>query len=487
LFFLDAGPSGDSAALMPIAQSGFEKEESDAPAWDDSDDDRLMVSIATNPRLRKLRTFEGEDLISGREYTKRLRQQFQRLNPPPEWATIAEPPAKRRRRSSASSNSSNSDDDMDMDENLSAQPLARLLQSSNRLTKVSTKRGKLRPEVISIQRMKDIGEAQPSAVTSLQFHPEHPVILSAGLASTLYLHHISPTSLPTPNPQLMSVHVKHTPIHTSAFLGPTGDKIIFSGRRRYFHTWDLGTGTIQKVTQVYGHQEEQRTMERFKLSPCGRYMGLVSSSKKGGGIVNILDAHTTQWIAAARIEGRQGLADFAWWSDGEGLTIAGKGGEVGEYSMESKSFVALWQDDGAVGTSVLTLGGKSGQKLLGGDRWVVIGSSSGIVNVYDRKPWAENSVLNIPKHPEPTKVLKHLTTPVSHLHIRPDGQLLVMASRWKKDALKLVHLPSCTVYRNWPTSQTPLGRISAVAFSPDNDMLAVGNEQGKVKLWEIRD
>lgn len=49
----------------------------------------------------------------------------------------------------------------------------------------------------------------------------------------------------------------------------------------------------------------------------------------------------------------------------------------------------------------------------------------------------------------------------------------------------IVHLPSCTVYRNWPTSNTPFGRISAVAISPGSDLLAVANEQGRIRLWEI--
>lgn len=474
-------------ALIPQPGSDDEQADGDAPAWEDSDDDRLVISLAGNPRLRKLRVSEAEDTVSGREYAKRLRRQFQRLNPVPEWASASEPPAKRRRRSSASSVSS--EDDMDMDEeSLSAQPLAQLLRSSSSLINASaaSKRGKLRPEVVAIQRTRDIPMVQPSSIDSLQFHPVHPVLLSSGPASTLYLHHISADSLPTPHPLLTSVHIKHTPLYTSAFLGPAGDKIFFSGRRHYFHTWDLETGNIAKVTRVYGQKDEQKTMERFKLSPCGRYMGLVASSKKGGGIVNVLDANTTQWIAAARIEGRNGVADFAWWRDGEGMTIAGKGGEVGEWSIQSRSFVALWHDHGAVGTSVLTLGGKTGQKELGGDRWVIIGSSSGIVNIYDRQPWVEKGVVKIPERPEPRRVLEQLTTPTSCLEISPDGQLLVISSKWKRDALRLIHLPSCTVYRNWPTVQTPLGRVTSVAFNAGSDLLAIGNEQGKIKMWEIR-
>jgi U3 small nucleolar RNA-associated protein 18 len=70
---------------------------------------------------------------------------------------------------------------------------------------------------------------------------------------------------------------------------------------------------------------------------------------------------------------------------------------------------------------------------------------------------------------------------------------MVMASKWKRDALRLVHLPSCTVFKNWPTSSTPLGRVTGVAFCGGeivggdvHSVLAVANEQGKIKLWEIR-
>lgn len=436
--------------------------------------------------------YEGEDVVSGREYTKRLRKQFERLHTVPEWAQASTRPAKRRRRSSAASGSSNSSDDegMDVDDrDLSTLPLARLLQDARSLARtsaVTTKKSKLRPEVIDIQRTRDIPGVQPSSIASLQFHPEHPVLLSSGFASTIYLHHIAPTAHPIPNPLLTSVHIRKTPLHTTAFLGPKGDKIFFSGRRQYFHTWDLDSGTVQKVSRVYGHKEEQKTMERFKLSPCGRYMALAGSAKKGGGLINILDAATTQWIASARIEGRNGIADYAWWSTGNGITMVGKGGEVGEWSMESRSFVARWMDDGHAPT-VLTLGGLHGPLKLGGDRWIVIGSQSGIINIYDRLTFVSaTKEISIPQRPTPKRAFDQLKRATSNLEISPDGQILVMSTKWDKDALRLVHLPSCTLYKNWPTAQTPLGRVTAVAFGSGSDILAVGNEQGKIRLFEIR-
>lgn len=183
-------------------------------------------------------------------------------------------------------------------------------------------------------------------------------------------------------------------------------------------------------------------MERFKLSPCGRWMGLVGSGRKGGGMVNVLDARTCQWVAEVRVEGRGGVADFAWWGDGEGMVILGKGGEAVEWDGREKCTVGRWVDEGAVGTTVVALGGRGGGlKALGGDRWLAVGSSSGVVNVYDRSSWGPSKRAAdeelVPPSPKPKRAFDHLTTPTSHLEFSPDGQLLVMASQWKRDALRL--------------------------------------------------
>ena len=226
-------------------------------------------------------------------------------------------------------------------------------------------------------------------------------------------------------------------------------------------------------------------MERFKLSPCGRWMGLVGSARKGGGFVNVLDAGTCQWVAEVRVEGRGGVADFEWWGDGNGLVLLGKGGEAVEWDGREKRVVARWIDEGAVGSTVISLGGRgAGPASLGGDRWIAVGSSSGIVNLYDRRTWTRD---RFEERPKPARAFDQLTTPVSHLAFAPGGGVLCMASRWKRDALRLVHLPSCTVYRNWPTGGTPLGRVTGVGWGGGEGLvLAVGNEGGRVRVWEVR-
>jgi U3 small nucleolar RNA-associated protein 18 len=276
---------------------------------------------------------------------------------------------------------------------------------------------------------------------------------------------------------------------STALFHPSADdpRIFLGARRRYFHVWNLATGTVEKITRVYGQQDTQHSMEHFKLSPNGAYLALEGTSQKGGGVINVLDADTLQWVAQAKVEAHGGISDFAWWATSTGLCIAGKNGEITEWSLDERVAIARWNDEGAVGTTTISLGGSLGERpSLGGQRWIAIGSSSGIVNIYDRRPWSTTA--SIPKNPKPTRTLSQLTTPTSHLSFSSDGQLLVMASRWKSDALRLVHLPSCTVFKNWPTGKTPFGRISAVAFGEveGETTLLVGNEAGRVRGWVVR-
>ncbi|GAP83334.1 putative u3 small nucleolar RNA-associated protein [Rosellinia necatrix] len=492
-FDIDLGrtPAADQQLVLAPAASKIQHDPANVPAWEDSDDEQLTVSLANATRLRKLRTSEADDVINGTEYAFRLRQQYLRLNPTPEWARQAEgPPKKRRRRSSAGSESSGASDEGEGvdDFNADALPLDRLLRDAGAMNGTTSVRGKkLRPEVIDIQRSRDIPDAHKD-VTSLAFHPEYPVLLSSSTSSLLFLHHIAPTAYPTPNPLLTSTKVLQVPVRRAQFT-PDGKKIFMAGRRRYIHSWDIETGAVQKTNKIHGHQVEQKTWERFRLSPCGRYLGLIATTRKGGGVINILNVHTMQWIAAARLDSRGGIIDFCWWRTGNGLTILGKGGQVGEYSMASKRFLAVWNDEGSNGGSAIALGGSNGPKLLGDDRWVAVGSNSGVVNIYDRHTLimpSKEDELKLNPRPEPTRALMQLITPVTLLVFSPDGQLLAISSKFKRNALKLVHLPSCTVYRNWPTEQTPLGRIEAIAFGTKSDMLAVGNDAGKIRIWEIR-
>lgn len=173
LFFFDSGPGiAPTGALVPAKADEEEKEEEgDKPAWEDSDDDRLVVSLASVPRLRKLRETEEEDVVTGKEYVRRLRKQYNRLYPTPEWAIQASGKAKRKRAKATKEGDSDDNEASDMDvdddednDDLSTQPLARLLKDADILSKNSrgpAKRRKLQAGVVDIQRLKDVSKKGP--------------------------------------------------------------------------------------------------------------------------------------------------------------------------------------------------------------------------------------------------------------------------------------------------------------------------------------
>lgn len=161
--------------------------------WHDSDDERLTISLASHQRLRKLRVTEAEDVISGKEYIKRLRRQFEQLHPVPDWAN----PALNKKQTDSDSDRDSDMDTDDENDRLSTQPLAKLLQGATDLTTLGESTGaggkrKLRQEVIDIHRLKDVGKDQP---VSFLCEPQRSMILVLMLLLAVFhrLAHVPPS------------------------------------------------------------------------------------------------------------------------------------------------------------------------------------------------------------------------------------------------------------------------------------------------------
>lgn len=166
LFFFDAGPVPVPGGSMAVSKSE-ESEDEEKPAWEDSDDERLVVSLASVPQLRKLRETAEDDIVNGKEYARRLKKQYERLYPTPEWAINATGKVNKKRRRTMEDNESGDESASDMDvdeENSSTQPLARLLKDADILSRASrgtAKRRKLQAGTVDIQRLKDVAKAGP--------------------------------------------------------------------------------------------------------------------------------------------------------------------------------------------------------------------------------------------------------------------------------------------------------------------------------------
>jgi U3 small nucleolar RNA-associated protein 18 len=137
-------------------------------------------------------------------------------------------------------------------------------------------------------------------------------------------------------------------------------------------------------------------------------------------------------------------------------------------------------DEGSLGASTLAVTGSASSTIL------AAGSKSGNVNIY------QDTHRNMPAQAsigaetlQPVKTLTHLTTVVDSMAFSSDGQILVMASRMKRDALRLIHVPTMTAFSNWPTSKSPIHYVHSVAFSPSTGYVAIGNARGRVIMYRL--
>lgn len=447
------------------SESDFDSDTSNA--WEDSDDDYLEVSLLSSDKLRKLRSAEDENKIDGSLYINRLRNQFERIYPIPDWASNAK-------------YDDNLDSDSDSNENgnipfmdkvggaqetiitSSSNPLMNFLQEHQTYNLTETDKRLLNPEEINISRLVDANIKKPSraAIQCINFHPTQPLILTGGFDRTLRVYHVDGKH----NNIITSLHLRQSPVQTCSFhVDPESGltSILTGGRRKFMYKWTVDRSIIEKITRMYGHEKRQRSFEHFKLSRNNRYIALAGNS----GWVNLLDVKTGQLVNGFKIEGT--LQDFDFANNGS-LIIINQAGEIWEFSIETFTIINRWTDITGLGITKL--------RISPNGRYIAVGSNTGFVNVYDR---LKNNTL--------IKSIDNLVTTISSIEFSHDSQVMAIASRDKRDALKLVHLPSCKVFKNWPTNATPLGKVTSVAFAPTGGLLATGNEQGKVRLWRLMD
>ncbi|KAJ3839760.1 WD40-repeat-containing domain protein [Lentinula raphanica] len=497
-----------------------------APAWID-ESEPASVSLSSK-RLRKLRNAPDEETLTGREYESRLRRQFERLNPEPDWASKA------RTKPSQHDDAENEKSD-----------ILTLLSSTSGIRQTASLRSKtLSPGNIDISRLRDANQSAQNSgcgnVTSLAFHPSErvPVLCVGSSDRRVRMYNIDGHT----SPLLQTLHIPSLPLssQSSVTFHPSGSHLLLTGSRPFYFIYDLQSGTLTSSDQskhgLWGNRFEDTsaTLQAPVASrKRGRTRGTGVDESTGGAIgshhhnnssapgmeVTAFEPSTGSVLAVA---GRGGYVHLVDWKSGAGQVIGslkcsnGGGGvkglwwtsagskldsgtrdyltvltgdsEVYLWDVGERQCVRRWKDEGGFRGAgrVLTGSGK-------GSGWLAVGSNTGLVNVYGSDsftPSTASSSLSSSSwssiSPKPLKTIENLTTPISTLRFNHDAQLLAIASKEKKDGMRLIHLPSLTSFSNWPTSSTPLGHVTAVDFSARSEYIAIGNTRGRVLLYHLK-
>lgn len=409
------------------------------PAWVDDADEQERIEISAEPRLKKLRKTEDETVVTGKKLTQKLKQQFEKIYGDASWADLDKKTKK------------DSESDDDEEENSVLRRAGTLLTGKSDF---------LPQGFLDIARVKDANTDKPSNATlqSIEFHPSAKVLLTAGFNKTLDLFQIDGQT----NPKIQSVFIENFPIHMAHFSAD-GEQVILASQRKSFHVYDMIKGDITRIPGIRGRDQE-KYFDKFHVSPDGKHLIFVGID----GYLILLSSKTKQWIGNLKMNGSVGSVAFN--ADGSRMYSAGDDGEVYVWDMNTRSCVHKFRDEGCLNATTLAAS-RDGQYLA-------CGSDSGVVNIYDDQCLYKTQ-------PKPLKAIMNLTTSISKTLFNSTSEILAISSRVKKDCFKLVHLPSLTVFPNWPTPRTPLRYINTFDFSPNSGYLSIGNDRGKALLFRL--
>ncbi|CAI5737279.1 unnamed protein product [Peronospora destructor] len=407
-------------------------------AWVDEDDEEVEVNLEEQPQLRKFRKTEKDTVMNGKEFRRRLQTFYQSAHGAVSWADprkfLCEPQL----------------DSYDSDNEREAE----LIRSTGKMLEFS---GELLPQgELEVVRMKDANQHAPSnaVVQSVQFHPNGQLILTAGLDKMLRLFQVDGST----NATAESVFVQDLPMLDAKFT-VGGQRAVMTGPRQYFFSYDIEAGKITKIPGLYGRKEKKRNT--FVVSNDGETIVFMGSN----GYLDVVSAKSYQSIGTLKTNGSATSAVFC--ENDRYLLSTGSDGQIYKWDMRTRRCIFVHDDEGSLGNYA----------LAASDKYYAAGSKSGVVNIYDNA--------SLTAKPKPRKALMNLTTQVDHLVFNANAEILAMASTDTKNSLKLVHMPSLTVFANWPTAQTPLHYVTAIDFSPNSGYFAVGNARGRVLLYRL--
>lgn len=422
-----------------------------AAAWADPDDEALEVDLASKPRTQKLRRSEKETKVTGVEYEERLREQFGKLHGNVRWAE----------KKTIKADSDSSDDE--------APPAT----SAKVVTAGAS--GNLQPGEIDIARLREVqiepgAKTGPAVIQSLQFHPSSELLLTAGLDKKLRLFAVDAEE----NPKVSTYFFKKFPICDASFT-PDGDQVLLTGFG--FKMWglDVRTGTSLPIRHMAAtiHQKYYGlTVGPSPQDAPGLRSSQMYSVLGDAGTVLVCDVKSKQPIRTLRMSTPGVASVFS--PEQDTLFTADEECNIYEWDLATGRCRQRVKESWAVKISSLAMNRTSAHSPT---PYLAVGTTSGNVDMFDISGPSMSA--------QPTNTIGNLTTSITGLKFHHDGELLATYSRQNKDALKLVHTGTSTVFKNWPTSKTPLHKVSALDFSHKGGLMAIGNERGRVLLYRV--
>lgn len=409
-------------------------------AWIDEDDE-IEEDVDVTHRFRKDLVKGAETSLSKTGLQQRMKDRFQAaMGGTPAWA-----------QTDSTKTRTKPDEDSDSDEDLTTKT-GNFTRKSHTLSK----------GIIKMKKCADVNISRKSSdsLTSVQFHPHAQVAMTTGIDQSLSLFQVDGDS----NPLVQSLFLDHFPVHRARFCSDGLSLMATSFRNKLFYLYHMTEGKVTPVSGVRGLNEAR--VKEFSVCPVGDTVLLWGSR----GYMHLLTLKTNEVVRSLKLNGDVSAVAFS--SDGKTVFSSSDDGEVYVWDLGSSRCLNRFTDDGCVKSTSMAASPNG--------RFLATGSQSGVVNVY-----SVDSCLSSAQ-PKPLKSVMNLLTPCTSLSFNPSSELLALGSRATDEALKLLHVPSLSVFSNFPVSKRKVCfRVQDVAFSPNSGFFCFANNKGHAPLYRL--
>ncbi|XP_055651643.1 U3 small nucleolar RNA-associated protein 18 homolog [Falco peregrinus] len=414
------------------------------PVWVDEDDEADENVDMTHKYRKDFMKSDAEKTLTKKKLKQRLEEQFQRaMGGVPAWADL-----ENRKKSKRTASDSDSDEDDDL-----------LCKTGTFISNSeSLPRGILKISTCLPANQERFADGR---LATVQFHPSAQVVMTAGHDRSVSLFQVDGIR----NPRIQSIYLKSFPIYKACF-SVDGEQVVATGtHHNMFFVYDMMSGSIIPVQKVRG--VEERFLKSFELSPDGSFMLLTGTS----GYLHLLSMKTKELISTMKVNGRCTASAFT--PDSSKIYSYSKEGEVFIWDVRSRKCLHKFEDEGCLEGKCIAVS-KNNQ-------YVACGSASGVVNLYT------TDVCLREKHPKPVKAIMNLVTSATCVTFNPTTEILAVASRETDEAVKLVHIPSYTVFSNFPVfRRKQIYLAQSMDFSPRSGFFSVANNKGKALLFRLK-
>ncbi|KAJ0000908.1 hypothetical protein NQD34_005928 [Periophthalmus magnuspinnatus] len=414
-------------------------------AWVDEDDE-TEEQVDLTHRFRRDLVKGGESSLSKSDLQQRMKERFQRaMGGTPAWAKIDPKQEKKKKRKPAEDSDSDEDED--------------LTRKTGTFTRTSEN---LPKGILKMKKCLDANSARGSSdsLTSVQFHPNAQVVMTTGIDQSLSLFQVDGQL----NPLVQSIFLENFPVFKARFSSDGLTVIATSFKNKLFYLYHMMEGKVTPVSGVRGLNEAR--VKEFSVCPVGDAVLLTGTR----GYLHLLSLKTNEIVRSLKLNGDVSSVAFSF--DGDRVFSSSEEGEVFVWDLRSSRCLNRFTDDGCVKSTSISTSPNG--------RYLACGSQSGVVNIYSLDSCVSSS------QPKPLKSIMNLVTPTTTLRFNPTSELLALGSRAEDEAVRLLHVPSLTVFSNFPVSKRKIcHKVQDMAFSPHSGFFCLATNKGPAPLYRL--